>query len=119
MASEPFPTAHLAAIQAFDHDTRSLDRRDWRLWTIAAFFLGMMFTTIASLAVEIERRGIEFLSGAQLDAAVRGLLVIVLLFTLFVIYQQAHICRMRRVAVEELRRELAGIPMRETDRSDS
>lgn len=117
MAAEPLPAAHLAAIEEFHNDTRRLDRHDWRLWTIAAFFIGMMFTTIASMALEIEHRGVEFLSGAQLDAAVRGLLVMVLLFTLFVIYQQSRICRMREYAVEALRRELAGIPVRESQPS--
>ena len=110
MAAEPLPTSHLAAIEEFHNDTRRLDRHDWRLWSIAGLFLVTMFTTIAAMALEIEHRGVELLSGAQLDASVRGLLVMVLLFTLFVIYQQSRIFRMRRVAVESLRRELSGTP---------
>ena len=117
MAAEPLPAAHLAAIEEFHADTRRLDRHDWRLWGIATVFLGMMFTTIASMALEIEHRGMELLSGAQLDAAVRGLLVMVLVFTLFVIYQQSRILRMRRCAAEVLRRELAGMPVRDPERS--
>jgi hypothetical protein len=107
MASDSLPTPRLEAIAEFHYDARRLERRDWQLWGIASLFLAMMFTTIAALALEIEHRGVEFLSGAQLDAAVRGLLVLVLCFTLFIVYQQLTLSRMRQLLVEELARGLA------------
>lgn len=117
MASNTLPAAHHAALEIFHADTRRLDRRDWQLWSIAALVMLAMFSTIAVLALEIEHRGMEYLSGAQLDAAVRGLLVMVLLFTLFVVYQQFMLTRLRQVLVQDLRRELAA--SREIARSEA
>jgi len=108
MASQSIPAEQYAAIESFHADTERLDRHDWRLWSIAALFVVLMFSTIASLALEVEHRGIDFLSGVQLDASVRGLLVMVLVFSLFVVYQQAAIFRQRRAAIDELRKGLSG-----------
>ncbi len=107
MASDSIPVPPSAPIDVFHEDSRRLERRDWRLWTIASLFIVLMFSTIATLALEIERRGVEILSGAQLDAAVHGLLTMVLLFALFVVHQQITISRTRRMLFHVLRQELA------------
>ena len=107
MSSRSLPHSHYAAIEVFDADARRLDRRDWRLWIIAGLFILAMFSTIATMALEIEHRGIDFMSGVQLDVAVRGLMTMVLLFTLFVAYQQIMLNRMRQLLVQDLRRELS------------
>ena len=109
MATSSLPAAHHAAIEVFNADARRLDQRDWRLWSIAGVFIVMMFSTIATMALEIEHRGIDFMSGVQLDTAVRGLMTMVLLFTLFVTYQQIMLNRMRQLLVQGLRRELSAV----------
>lgn len=107
MASNVLPSARESAIEIFHADTRRLSRRDWRLWSIAAFIMLMMFSTIAVMALEIEHRGMEFLSGVQLDIAVRGLFTMVLIFSLFIFHQQWMMDRMRRDLVQDLRKGLA------------
>jgi hypothetical protein len=107
MATTALRAVRDAAIETFHDDVRRLDRRDWRLWGIAGFFMILMVTTIATMALEIEHHGIEIMSGMQLETAVRGLLTLVLLFSVFVVYQHVMMERMRKLMVQDLRRELA------------
>lgn len=107
MATNALPSARESALEVFHADTRRLSRRDWRLWSIAAFIMLMMFSTIAVMALEIEHRGMEFMSGVQLDVAVRGLFTMVLIFSLFVAHQQLMMDRIRRDLVQELRKGVA------------
>jgi hypothetical protein len=107
MATNSMPLGRDAAIDSFHADIRRLDRRDWRLWCMASLVMLLMVSTIAVMALEIEHRGVDFLSGAQLDAAVRGLMTLVLVFSLFVTYQLLLVDRMRSLRMQDLRRELA------------
>ncbi len=107
MAAPSLPANHHTALEMFRADARRLDSRDWRLWTIAAVIMLMMLFTIATLALEIEHEGLDFMSGVQLDIGVRGLLTMVLLFGVFVLYQQVVIHRVRQNLVRDLRAVLA------------
>ena len=103
MAASSLPANKHTALEMFRADAQRLDKHDWRLWSIAGVIMIMMLFTIASLALEVERDGVDFMSGVQLDIGVRGLLTMVLLFVIFVLYQQVVIHRTRQNMVKGLR----------------
>jgi len=107
MAAPSLPANRHTALEMFRADAQQLDKHDWRLWSIAGVIMLMMLFTIASLALEVERGNVDFLSGAQLDIGVRGLLTMVLIFAVFVLYQQVVIHRRRQNMVKDLRSTLA------------
>ena len=115
MAAPSLPANHHTALENFRADARRLDNHDWRLWSIAAVIMLMMLVTIATLALEIEHGGLDFLSGVQLDLGVRGLLTMVLLFGIFVLYQQIVIHRTRQKMVRSLRATLVTADGNPTD----
>ena len=103
MAAPSLPANRHTALEIFRTDAQRLDRHDWRLWSIAGVIMLMMLLTIASLALEVEHGNVDFMSSMQLDLGVRGLLTMVLLFGIFVLYQQVVIHRMRQKMVKGLR----------------
>ena len=103
MAAPSLPANQHTALETFHADAERLDKRDWRLWGIAGLIMLLMVSTIAALAIEIEYINSDFLSDVQLDVGVRGLLTMVLIFAVFVLYQQIVMYRMRQNLVRGLR----------------
>jgi PilZ domain len=92
-----------------------LERREWWRWATALLIMLLLTFGVFSLSVPEVRR--EAFTGIQLDVAVRGLFAIVVVFDVFVIYQQILISRLRRqlsgqigmlAALEALRPAAAG-----------
>ncbi len=84
---------------------RRLDRRDWWLWTTT---ITVMLLLVAGLfvvtfpAIRFPNLWLNSLTDAQqLDIAVHALLGLVLLFSVFVVYQQVLLKRLRRGLAEQ------------------
>ncbi|MBZ5533138.1 MAG: PilZ domain-containing protein [Acidobacteriia bacterium] len=71
-----------------------LERRDWWRWGTALAIMLLLTLGLFSLSLAGIRK--ETFDLLQLDVAVRGLLALVLVFDVFVIYQQMMISRLRR-----------------------
>src|SRR5262249_41308707 len=81
---------------------RHIRRRQWWLWSSAMSVLLVMAVGIASFALPTVLSGSASVSEFFLNGAVRGLLGLVLLFNVYVVYEQAQIDRLRREVTENL-----------------
>ncbi len=88
-------TAVPAPIRDLQKSLKQLDRRDWWLWATAAIILLLLCAAIFSLSFSAMWKGEHIFFYDQLDMGVRGLFAMVLLFTLFALYQQYLIKQLR------------------------
>ena len=79
---------------------RKIDRREWWLWSSAILIILLLTFGLMSYIFPLLQQ--EDLDSLLLNHPVRGLLGLVLLFDVYVIYQQLQLYRMRR---ELLQRE--------------
>jgi diguanylate cyclase (GGDEF)-like protein len=77
-------------------NTRQIDRREWWLWSSAISVTLLLVLGIASFAVPALKAGFDGFHAFFLDQAVRGLIGLVLLFNVYVVYEQVQINRIRR-----------------------
>ena len=100
--------ARVAEIQA---QLRTLERRDWWLWSLAVVVMLCLTVAVFSLSfpdlVKVEDPFFQF----SLSRAVRGLIGLVLIFNSYSIYQQVTIKRLRRQFSQQLR-EMGNLQVR-------
>jgi two-component system cell cycle sensor histidine kinase/response regulator CckA len=98
---EPRGTAEHAAMgRKIDAHIRKVERREWWLWTTAILITLLLTLGILSFAVpsfSLRAMKVDF---GDLTAAVRALVGLVLLFDVYIIYQQLQIYRIRRRLAE-------------------
>ncbi len=75
---------------------RQIDRREWWLWSSAISVTLLLVLGIASFAVPALLAGVDSFHAFFLDQAVRGLIGLVLIFNVYVVYEQVQINRIRR-----------------------
>src|SRR5271154_1726880 len=98
------PTAHAAELhpEAFRENLRRLDRKQWWLWSSTVLVLVLMTIAVASFAfpalLSIEQGGYSF----YLNQSVRALVGFVLIFSVYVVYQQSIIIRMRNQLADQI-----------------
>jgi diguanylate cyclase (GGDEF)-like protein len=80
---------------------RRIDRREWRLWFIAAVVMIFLMLGIASFSFSrfVSEENTSFINETQ---AVRGLGALVLLFIGYALYQQIQINQIRRQLLEQV-----------------
>src|SRR5262249_33870650 len=79
---------------------RRIEHREWWLWFAAAVITMLLTMGLVSFVVPLLHSvGKEF-EGFDMVMVMRGLIGLVLLFDVYVIYQQVQICRIRRQLVE-------------------
>ena len=77
------------------HSLRLLDRKDWWHWWNTVLVIMLLMGAILALALPKILVDNDFSSQLQLDIAVRGLLGLVLIFNVYMLYQQ-HLLRQLR-----------------------
>jgi diguanylate cyclase (GGDEF)-like protein len=80
---------------AFREHLRKLDRRQWWLWSSTVLVLILLTVAIASFAFPALLSREQATYSFYLNQAVRSLVGIVLLFSVYLVYQQSMIIRMR------------------------
>jgi two-component system cell cycle sensor histidine kinase/response regulator CckA len=99
-AKPPEPGAHAAVGRKIDARIRRVERREWWLWITAILITLLLTLGILSFAVpsfSLRAMKVDF---GELTTAVRALVGLVLLFDVYIIYQQLQIYRIRRQLVE-------------------
>jgi diguanylate cyclase (GGDEF)-like protein len=91
----PSPPISAPPVHDLQHKLKQLDRRDWSLWSTAAIILILLWVAVFSLSFPALWRPDETVFQERLSSAVRGLFGLVLLFTLFALYQQYLIKQLR------------------------
>ena len=81
---------------------RRMDRREWWLWSYAIIITLLLMTGIASFAFPALLSGADSYYSFFLNQAVRGLVGLVLIFNVYVIYQQLQITRIRRQLTDQV-----------------
>ena len=81
---------------------RQVDRREWWLWTSAMFVTVLLAIGMGSFAVPAVLSGFDSAYAFFLDRAVRGLFGLVVVFNIYVVYEQMQINRIRREFAENL-----------------
>jgi len=89
-------------VLSLKHSLRQLDRRDWGLWVTAIIILLLLCFAIFSLSVPSLQLEDRWLAAERVSIGVRGLLALVLLFCVFVLYQQYLIKRLRTKLQEQI-----------------
>src|SRR5512143_2448575 len=90
------PTSMSAApLQELELRLRQLDRRDWSLWSTTSIILILLCFAVFSFSISALSRGEFFALQEQLTVATKGLFALVLLFTVFALYQQYLIKHLR------------------------
>jgi diguanylate cyclase (GGDEF)-like protein len=81
---------------------RKLDHRQWWLWTSTVLILILLTVAVASFAFPAILKSDESNYSFYLNQAVRALVGIVLLFSVYLVYQQSMIMRMRNQISEQV-----------------
>jgi diguanylate cyclase (GGDEF)-like protein len=81
---------------------RRMDRREWWLWSYAIMVTLLLLTAVASFAFPALLSGEDTYYSFFLNQAVRGLVGMVLIFNVYVIYQQLEISRIRRQLTDQV-----------------
>jgi diguanylate cyclase (GGDEF)-like protein len=105
MADMTYSNASNLAPDAFRENLRKLDRRQWWLWSSAVMVLVLLTIAVASLAFPAMLNVSNLEQGFYsfyLNQAVRALVGIVLVFAVYVVYQQTMIIRMRNTLADQI-----------------
>jgi diguanylate cyclase (GGDEF)-like protein len=95
MTSEPSDAATGGSPVEIRHSLRILDRKDWWHWWNTVLVIMLLMGAIVSLSLPEILGDNNFSSRLQLEVAVRGLLGLVLIFNIYMLYQQ-HLLRQLR-----------------------
>ena len=95
MTPQPSDTAISHSTVEIQHSLRVLDRKDWWHWWNTVLVIMLLMGAIAALSLPKILGDKDFYSQLQLDVAVRGLLGLVLIFNVYMLYQQ-HLLRQLR-----------------------
>jgi hypothetical protein len=79
-----------------------LERQEWWRWVIAFIVMFALTVGLFVLAIPVAG-GRNWIEQAELNSALRGLLALILVFDVFVVYQQMVITRLRRDLATQLR----------------
>jgi diguanylate cyclase (GGDEF)-like protein len=81
---------------------RRMDQREWWLWSYAIMVTLLLLTGIASFVFPALLSNSDAFYSFFLNQAVRGLVGLVLIFNVYVIYQQLQITRIRRQLTDQV-----------------
>lgn len=88
--------------EAFRENLRKLDRRQWWLWSSTVLVLLLLTIAVASFAFPALLSKEEGTYSFYLNQAVRSLVGIVLVFSVYLVYQQHMIIRMRSQLADQI-----------------
>jgi diguanylate cyclase (GGDEF)-like protein len=102
--AETFPSQATTGLEPteFREHLRNLDRRQWWLWSSTVLVLVLLTIAVASFAFPALLNKEQSTYSFYLNQAVRALVGIVLLFSVYLVYQQTMIMRMRNQMADQV-----------------
>jgi diguanylate cyclase (GGDEF)-like protein len=101
--TEPCADAHTLRPEDIDQHLRHLDRRQWWLWSSSVAIILLLTLAVASFAFPAMLSQEENTYSFYLNQAVRALVGMVLLFSVYLVYQQLMIYRLRNQLAQQIR----------------
>src|SRR5580704_19320772 len=106
MQENPEPTEHSEQLlkihpEVFRESLRKLDRRQWWLWSTTLLVVILLTVAIASFAFPALLNQQDTFYAFYLNQAVRALVGIILVFSVYLVYQQTTIIRMRNQIADQ------------------
>jgi diguanylate cyclase (GGDEF)-like protein len=101
--TEPCADAHILRPEDIDQHLRHLDRRQWWLWSSSVAIILLLTLAVASFAFPAMLSQEENTYSFYLNQAVRALVGMVLLFSVYLVYQQLMIYRLRNQLAQQIR----------------
>lgn len=89
-------------LQEIQASLRRLERQDWWLWCAAIVVMLLLSVALISLSFPVLMKEYDAFFQFHLSLAVRGLIGLVLLFSVYTIYQQILIKRLRRQLAQQM-----------------
>jgi diguanylate cyclase (GGDEF)-like protein len=99
--TQPIAVSEGATERELTRELRQIDKRDWWVWSYSIFVILLLSFAVVALALPAVRQGTETIFGIKRVEAVLGLIALVLLFDVYVVYQQILIKRLRRQLAEK------------------
>ena len=99
--SQPLPSVK-AEPQSFQENLRKLDTRQWWLWSSTVLVLILLTVGVASFAFPALMSSGDSNYSFYLNQSVRALIGIVLVFSVYLVYQQTLIMRMRSQIADQI-----------------
>ena len=87
--------------QAIAHNLRQIEKRDWWIWGNSIFVMLLLTGALISFTLPSLSHGAEPLFKIKATEAIFGLVVLIVLFNVYTIYQQVLIKRLRRQLAEK------------------
>jgi diguanylate cyclase (GGDEF)-like protein len=101
--SESEPSQKIEARQAaVIQDLRTMERKQWWMWSSACMVMILLTLGVASFAFPAILRVEETTYSFYLNQAVRALVAMVILFSVYIVYQQLQITRLRNQLTEQI-----------------
>jgi diguanylate cyclase (GGDEF)-like protein len=103
VSADQVPETHVdTRVEEIRSSLRKLERRDWWLWVTALVVMLLLTLAVVSMNFPGMMKFEDPLFQYSVNEAVRGLILLVLLFNSYTIYQQVSIKRLRRQFTEQL-----------------
>lgn len=102
MHSDDAQNSTRTGAQAFRDTWQKLDRRQWWLWSSTVIVLMLLTVAVASFAFPSMLNKEQWTYSFYLNQAVRALVGVVLTFSVYLVYQQFQIIRLRNQISEQI-----------------
>jgi diguanylate cyclase (GGDEF)-like protein len=99
--THPIAMSEAALDRELTREHRQIDKRDWWVWSYSIFVILLLTFAVIALALPAARQGTETIFRIKMAEAVFGLIALVILFDVYMIYQQILIKRLRRQLAEK------------------
>ena len=95
------PPSVEASDQELTHELRQIEKRDWWAWAYSVLVMLLLTFAVISFSLPALHQGLKTFFNIKVSDAVFGLIVLVIVFNVYTIYQQVLIKRLRRQLAEK------------------
>lgn len=95
------PPSVEASDHVLTHELRQIEKRDWWAWAYSILVMLLLTFAVISFSLPALHQGLKTFFNIKVSDAVFGLIVLIIVFNVYTIYQQVLIKRLRRQLAEK------------------
>jgi diguanylate cyclase (GGDEF)-like protein len=99
--NDTLPTSVEASDHVLTHELRQIEKRDWWAWAYSVLVMLLLTFAVISFSLPALHQGLKTFFNIKVSDAVFGLIVLIIVFNVYTIYQQVLIKRLRRQLAEK------------------